>query len=234
MSKGEPDRGGAEDETMRSHIFALVLLLAAGPAQATLIISEYIEGGKKNQAIELWNTDGSDLDLTGWTIDIYEDGATTPSWSISLVGTVLATDVFVITRDKADPAMLAVADQTSKDLKFNGNDAVVLAYMGTPIDRIGQVGFDPGQEWGSGDESTKDNTIRRLPSDTTPDPNIFDPYVLPSVGWVGFPKDDFTTLGVDPVTEQAPEVETVAMLMMGLLALGIMGQRRQRRADLSD
>ena len=55
---------------MRSYILALVLLLAAGPAQATVIISQYIEGSGKNQAIEIWNTGSTDVDLTGWTLDL--------------------------------------------------------------------------------------------------------------------------------------------------------------------
>ncbi len=212
---------------MRSYILALVLLLAAGPAQATVIISQYIEGSGKNQAIEIWNTGSTDVDLTGWTLDLYFDGSSTPTKSINLVGTILAMDVFVISRDKADPAILAVADQTTKDLKFNGNDAVVLSYNGTPIDRIGQVGFDPVTEWGSGDESTRDNSIRRLAWDITADPNIYDPYVLPSAGWIGRPQNDFSGLGVSPPNE-VPEIDTMAMLLMGLVPLAIMGNRRPR------
>ncbi len=32
---------------------------------------------------------------------------------------------------------------------FNGDDAVVLRKGTTVIDVIGQIGFDPGSEWGS-------------------------------------------------------------------------------------
>ncbi len=218
---------------MRSHILAILLLLAAGPAQATLIISEYLEGSQQNQAIEFWNTGSTDIDLTGWTIDIYKEGSTTVEWSIALVGTVLAMDVFVLSRDKADDPILAVADQTTKDLKFNGNDTIVLSYLGTPVDSIGQIGFNPGQEWGSGLLSTKDNTLRRVLSNTTPDSDPYDTYDVPSVGWVGAPQDYFGTIGLSPL-EEAPEVETAATLLMGLAGLAIIGQRRQRRADLSD
>ncbi len=65
---------------------------------------------------------------------------------------------------------------------------------GSVVDRIGQVGFDPGSEWGSGDVSTADNTLRRKASVTTGDPNsrdVFDP----SVEWDGFPVDTFSGLG---------------------------------------
>ena len=44
---------------------------------------------------------------------------------------------------------------------FNGDDAVVLRKGTTVIDAIGQIGIDPGSEWGSGLISTADNTLRR-------------------------------------------------------------------------
>ena len=49
-------------------------------------------------------------------------------------------------------------------LTFNGDDAVVLRRGSTILDVIGQVGLDPGSEWGSGLTSTADNTIRRKPA----------------------------------------------------------------------
>ncbi len=217
---------------MRPYIFALVLLLAAAPAQATLIISQYVEGSGQNQAIELWNTDSTDIGLTGWTIDIFLDGSTTVSKSIDLVGLVLATEVFVIARDKADDEILALADQTDKQLKFNGNDAIVLSYNGTAVDSIGQVGFDPGTEWGSGDESTQNNMIRRIAFDTTPDSNPFDAYILPSAGWDGYPQDHLGGLGFSPLKEvESPEIGTFEMLLMGLVPLAIMGNRRRRASN---
>jgi hypothetical protein len=45
---------------------------------------------------------------------------------------------------------------------------------------IGQIGFDPGSEWGSGLTSTADNTLRRKPSIEAGDPNgtdAFDPSI---------------------------------------------------------
>ena len=47
---------------------------------------------------------------------------------------------------------------------YNGDDAVVLRKGGADgpvLDSIGQVGFDPGTEWGTGLTSTVDNTLRR-------------------------------------------------------------------------
>lgn len=65
----------------------------------------------------------------------------------------------------------------------------------TPVDVIGQIGFDPGSEWGSGDASTKDNTIRRQSIVCAGDPDGSDPFD-PAIEWDGFAKNTFDGLGV--------------------------------------
>ena len=213
---------------MRRLVFPLILaLLWVAPAHATIIISEYVEGSKKNQVIELSNYGSTAIDITGWTIDIYKEGSFVVEWSIILSGTILPGDVFVLARNGADPVILAIADQVDKDLKFNGNDAVVLTDGTDPIDHIGQVGFDPGSEWGSGDLSTKDNTIQRAIG-ALPDPNIFDPFSL--ADWTGYPKDTFGGLGYPRV--QVPESPTHAMVLMGLVTMGIFRARVRRRSHV--
>lgn len=70
---------------------------------------------------------------------------------------------------------------------------------GVMLDAIGQVGFDPGSEWGSGLVSTKDNTIRRKDSvcqGDTVETDAFDP----APEWDGFTKDTFDGLGSHTVT----------------------------------
>jgi hypothetical protein len=52
------------------------------------------------------------------------------------------------------------------------------------VDVIGQLGFDPGSEWGSGDLSTQDNTLRRKPGITLGDTNGGDAFD-PSLEWGG-------------------------------------------------
>jgi predicted extracellular nuclease len=66
------------------------------------------------------------------------------------------------------------------------------------VDAIGQVGFDPGSEWGSGDTSTKDNTIRRQPSICQGDADETDPFD-PSPEWDGFAQNTFDGLGTHSV-----------------------------------
>ena len=213
---------------MRFVVAAAILLLSV-PAGATIMISEVVEGSgtsSKNQAIELYNLGSTAIDLSSWTIDLYLDGSPVPSKSIALSGTILPGDTFVIVRDKADPALLALADLISSQLKFDGNDAIVLRDGPDPIldavDHIGQVGYDPITEWGSGLTSTRDNTLVRDPSVTSPDPNIFAPFD-PSLEWIGYPRDFIGDLGVPPMP--VPEPPPWVLLLSGLIYLAV--QRRQ-------
>ena len=61
---------------------------------------------------------------------------------------------------------------------------------------IGQIGFDPGTEWGSGNASTQDNTIRRKCAVTVGDTNGADAFD-PVTEWAGFALDTFAGFG-DP------------------------------------
>jgi predicted extracellular nuclease len=65
------------------------------------------------------------------------------------------------------------------------------------VDVIGQVGVRI--EWGSGDTSTKDNTIRRKPSVCQGDADGTDAFD-PSFEWDGFAKDTFDGLGAHTVS----------------------------------
>ncbi len=96
-----------------------------------------------------------------------------------------AGDVYVVAQSAANAAILAQADQTNGSGWFNGDDAVVLRQGTTVLDVIGQIGFDPGTEWGTGLTSTADNTLRRKAAIEAGDANganAFDP----AVEWNGF------------------------------------------------
>ena len=182
----------------------LAVGLAAAPASAAepaadLIISEVIEGGSNNKAIEIANATGSPVDLAGYSVQMYFNGATSVGLTISLTGTVAAGDVHVLAQSAAAPAILAVADQTNGAGWFNGDDAIVLQRADVIVDSFGQAGFDPGTEWGTGLTSTADNTLRRAEAvcagDTVPN-DVFDP----AAEWVGFATDTFDGLGAHTAT----------------------------------
>lgn len=161
-----------------------------------LFISEYIEGSSFNKAIEIFNGTGTAINLsTGdYKLEFYFNGSLSPGTTINLTGTIANNDVFVIADDGAVADILAVTDQISNSSFFNGDDAIALKKGSTIIDVIGQIGFDPGTEWGSGLISTQNNTIRRQSTVIAGDTNESDAFD-PTIEWDGFDQDTFDGLG---------------------------------------
>lgn len=166
-------------------------------ARADIYFSEYIEGSSNNKALELYNGGSSAVNLAGYKIEAFFNGNTTAnnSFTINLSGTIPAQGVFVVAPTNANATILGKANQTFGTAWFNGDDAVVLKNSGNAIiDSFGQIGVDPGSEWGSGVTSTADNTLRRKTSVTTGDAVTSDAFD-PSVQWDGFATDSFDDLG---------------------------------------
>lgn len=195
--------------TMLLAYMPVQLVQAAAPTE--LFISEYIEGSSNNKAIEIYNGTGSAINLAtgGYNIQMYFNGNSSASLTINLTGVVAAGDVYVIAHSSAVAEILAQADQTNGASWFNGNDAVILRKGTSIIDSIGQIGFNPGTEWGTGLVSTADNTLRRMSSICAGDPNGSDTFD-PSLEWEGFATNTFGGLGSHTVScspdDQAPEV----------------------------
>ena len=185
----------------------------AGAVASDLFFSEYVEGSSNNKAIEIFNGTGVPVSLGAaggdYWVRTFSNGQTTASSSIMLSGTIAPGDVFVLAHQLADPAILAQADQTTGVGWFNGNDAVVLtkAAATQTVDVIGQVGFDPGTEWGTGLTSTMDNTLRRKSGIGAGDTNGSDPFD-PVIQWDGFANNTFGGLGVHLSGGDAPPLVT--------------------------
>jgi Ca2+-binding RTX toxin-like protein len=179
-----------------------VLVPGSAAAPATdLFVSEYVEGSGSSKALEIYNGTGSAVALTGvYAVQLFANGSPTATATIPLTGDVKSGDVFVLARSTSAGPVLAAADQTTTSFLFSGNDAVALVKDGAPVDVIGQIGADPGLEWGSGDASTADNTIRRKPSISAGDANGADAFD-PSAEWLGFPLDTFQGLGAHTVDD---------------------------------
>jgi len=189
---------------MLSGLMIVALALALIPPQSTtnaaassLFFSEYIEGSSNNKALEIYNGTGIAVDLAAgsYAVQMYSNGSATAGITIPLIGTVADGDVFVLAQASAVADILAQADQTNGAGWFNGDDAVVLSQGGTVLDVIGQIGFDPGSEWGAALVSTADNTLRRNANVCAGDPdgsNAFDP----ASEWEGFAQNTFDGLGV--------------------------------------
>jgi hypothetical protein len=173
-------------------------------AQPTeLFFSEYIEGSSNNKALEIFNGTAAPLNLgaAGYNVQMFFNGNPVATLTVNLTGTVAPGDVYVLAHSSASAAILAVADQTNGSGWFNGDDAVVLRRGTTVIDSIGQIGVDPGSQWGSGLTSTADNTLRRQLSVTTGDTDGTDAFD-PSTEWNGFAVDTFGGLGCHTADEE--------------------------------
>jgi len=201
-------------------VLVMALLSALMPAQfsvsastSELFFSEYIEGSSYNKAVEIYNGTGGEIDLSAYTVELYSNGASSPSQSVSLSGTLAYGDVYVIAHGSADAIILDAADDTNNAvINFNGDDAVVLRKDAAVIDAIGQVGFDPGAYWGSGAVTTQDHTLRRIDSICSGDNNGTDPFD-PALEWDGYAVNTFDGLGVHTAScngavDTAPSVLT--------------------------
>jgi len=176
-------------------------------ANATdLIISEYIEGSGFNKAIELYNGTGAAIDLSAYSLELYDNGKTISQTPVTLSGTLENGKTYVIYHKDAVEAIKSVGDlENSAIANFSGDDSLVLKKSGEVIDSFGQVGAR--SDW------AKDVTLVRNSNIFTGD-RIIDDAFNSSVEWTAFPKDDSSNLGshtmdgstpVDPDPDPEPE-----------------------------
>ena len=199
-------RGFALLTTLALVLAALVPFVAPATTRAAsseLFFSEYIEGSSNNKALEIYNGTGATIDLAAeaYSVQMYFNGGSTVGLTINLTGSVANGDVYVLaqsTAERRDPG-----DRPTRRTAagwFNGDDAVVLRHGTTVLDVIGQIGFDPGTEWGTGLTSTADNTLRRKVAIAAGDTNGADAFD-PSVEWDGYATNTFSGLGSHSTTQ---------------------------------
>lgn len=184
---------------MRRLTLSLVLSLFATTSMAStlatdLFISEYVEGSSNNKAIEIYNGTAGTVNISAYSVRVYFNGSTTAAFNLALAGNLPAGRTYVLVHNSADAAMKTNANQFTTASWFNGDDAIALFRGSTLVDVIGQIGVQPSGEWGSGDTSTADNTLRRKVSVCAGDTNPSDPF-NPSLEWEGFPQNTFGGLG---------------------------------------
>ncbi|WNM23761.1 ExeM/NucH family extracellular endonuclease [Demequina capsici] len=187
-------------------LVALPAAAADGDALHDLIISEYIEGSSSNKAIEIYNGTTDAIDLGGYTLALYSNGATSATYHNTLSGTIAAGQTQVYYNSSATQAIKDVAGSVSlSSVNFNGDDAVVLYYgdvaTGTVVDSIGQVGLQvvwTGGTAGDATGSTRDRTLVRDAAVCSGDADPTDLYDL--AGWTGYATDTFGYLGSHTTT----------------------------------
>lgn len=139
--------------------------LAQGQA-SDLYFSMYGEGSSNNKFLEIYNGTGSPVDLAGYSVELYANGAATASntQTFPAMTMLAAGDVYVLRNSSAAlAAIISAADIPSSTCNYNGDDAVALLKAGIVIDVIGQIGTDPGASWavGSTTDGTSNHTIVR-------------------------------------------------------------------------
>ena len=161
-------------------------------ACANLYFSEYIEGSSNNKALEIYNPTSDSVDLSGYTVKVFNNGSFSPSNTQALSGLLGPGAVYVIANASADSAVLAQADITSTVTFYNGDDAVVLLNGGDTIDVIGLVGQDPGTNWAIDTlGATSEFTLVRKPAVNAGQKN----WVLGAFEWLVYAQNNFSFLG---------------------------------------
>ena len=180
----------------RQHLVKILafLLGASASAHADLIFSEYVEGSSNNKALEIYNTKSEPIELSNYQVQLYFNGNNTAGLTIPLQGNLAAGDVYVLAQSNAAADILMLSDQQNGAGWFNGDDAIALVHNGITIDVIGQIGLDPGAQWGQNNLATANRTLRRKAGINIGDANGYDDFD-PTQEWDGFPQDDFTGLG---------------------------------------
>lgn len=181
--------------------------LGAQAAPATdLMISTYIEGSANNKALELHNASDQAIDLSGYTVELYSNGSTTPSSTETLSGQLASGDHLVLVNHQAGAELSGKGDLVSSVTNFNGDDAVVLRKGTTTIDSLGQVGTR--SNWAG----MKDATLTNNTCEVDTDPS--DAFTV--ANFAQSAQDDFTTLGTvncadgttpEPTPEPTPTID---------------------------
>ena len=130
-----------------------------------LFISEYIEGPGNNNAIEIYNPTNNPIDLSGYSINRYGNGATSSPDVWPLSGVLNTGEAIAIGNGQVDsiwvssywslpvdPSFYAACGINGSGVYptpfyFNGDDAMTLEKGGNIVDIFGKVGEDPGNAW---------------------------------------------------------------------------------------
>jgi hypothetical protein len=167
-----------------------------------LIISEYIEGGSYNKAIEIYNGTGASIDLSNYSLKLATNGA---DWSkeIVLSGSLNIGNLYVITNSAAiqeikNLANTTVLQNSSEDVTgFNGDDAIGLFKNGVLIDVVGTPTNQTIWEVAGTSNATQNHTLLRKSTVTSPNTDWTSSRGIDTSNseWIVLPQDDYTNLG---------------------------------------
>ena len=195
----------------------------AGLGCDELFISEYCEGSANNKALELINPTDVPIDLAPYTLHVYNNGATEPSNTYDLTGTIGAGETYVVVSPDADPAWQAYADALSQVTWFSGNDPVALLKNGVYIDIMGELGYDSTTPIAVTGGSMELHTLRRKLEVTSPTTDwtvgqgqwdVYDANVIDGLGshlWVPCDNNNEPQVTFETTTTTVTEGEAVVI-----------------------
>ncbi|CAH8211278.1 ExeM/NucH family extracellular endonuclease [Vibrio aestuarianus] len=152
-------------------------------AHAEIILSQYVEGGSFNKAIEIANTGDVAVSLDNYILAKSSNGGGSWDTQLPLTGRVIAAnDVLVISHESASSAIQTVSDENNGTVvNFNGDDPVALLNTdGSVHDMLGEMG---DVDWGK-DKTLVRNADSLMPSST-----------YQTSQWTSLAKDNIDGLG---------------------------------------
>ncbi len=187
----------------------LLSAMLAPTVQAEPFFSEYLEGGSSNKALEIYNPADTPLNLTGYSVKVYSNGATSVGKTVTLTGTIPAKGTFVLYDTGSIQAIKDKGQLAIGTGNFNGDDAIALYKNAQLLDVIGKIGERPvGGGWGSSLTSTLNKTLVRKASINQGDTDATDAFD-PAAQWEGYAQDTVTYLGSHTAEGGAPTDPTV-------------------------
>lgn len=117
------------------------------PTGNELFISEYVEGSSFNKAIEIFNASADTIDLTGYALKLYSNGATSTTKVIDLTGSLASGAVLTFAHGSADISLTTGAIIDNTVINFNGDDYLELTFNDTVVDALGTYGVK--SSWGA-------------------------------------------------------------------------------------
>lgn len=174
-----------DNNFFKKSVLATALCAVSYSASAEIFISQYVEGGSHNKAIEIANTGSEAVTLEGYILAKSANG--NGIWGNDYIlddVTIGANDVVVFSNSQANAEIQAVTDFTDNGvINHNGDDpiAILNASDRSVHDVIGVMG---DVDWG------KDVTLVRKSSAHNPSANYS------ASDWDSLEKDDITNLGL--------------------------------------
>lgn len=172
-------------------------------SSSPIIFNEF-DGGSSaiNRAVELANISDQSVDLSPYSLAIYRGDSKTPTYRLSLSGSLPAKGVYVIVSDSSEEAFKAKANLISSSLINNGTYPMILLRDEKRLDTLGFPGYQTS--WGY-----KSSIVRKGEFQTGRDGFVPD-------DWIYYSADDVSHLGVFscPLTEatllEGPRLDSTA------------------------